>query len=85
MFFPGIARGKNRVSTLGANNQRSVCGVGLAKQPDIPLQRAEELVFNPDLSNDVDDADERDKEQVGDEATGGKRTKGTFNTDMTMC
>ena len=42
-------------------------------------------MFNLDLSNDVDDADGRDKEQVGDEATGGKRTKGTFNKDMTMC
>ena len=35
------------------------------------------------LSNDVDDAEGRDREQVGDEATGGKRTKGTLNKDMT--
>ena len=35
------------------------------------------------VPNDVDDAEGRDREQVGDEATGGKRTKGTPNKDMT--
>ena len=33
------------------------------------------------LSNEVDDAEGRDREQVGDEATGRKRTKGTFSKD----
>ena len=59
-----------------------VCGVGLAKQPDIPLQRAEAWGFTLLLSNEVDDAEGRDREQVGDEATG-KRTKGPLNKDMT--
>ena len=35
------------------------------------------------LSNEVDDAEGRDREQESDEATRGKRTKGTFNKDMT--
>ena len=49
-------------------------GVGLAKQPDIPLQGAEGQGVNLVLSNDVVDAEDRDREKVGDGATGGKRT-----------
>ena len=40
-------------------------------------------MFNLVLSNEVDDSEGRDREQVGDEATGGQRTKGTPNKDMT--
>ena len=35
------------------------------------------------LSNELGDADSRDREQVGDEATRGKRTKGTPDKHMT--
>ena len=45
----------------------------MAKQPDIPLQSAEAQGSYLCLSNEVDDAEGRDREQVGDEATGGKR------------
>ena len=34
-------------------------------------------------AKDADDAEGPDREQVGDEATGGKRVKGTPNKDMT--
>ena len=55
----------------------------LAKQPDTPLQWLEGQGFYLVLSNDVDDAEGRDREKVGDEAKRGKRTEGTFNKDMT--
>ena len=60
-----------------------VCGVELAKQPrhSTPVSGGTEFVLF--LSNEVDDADGRDREQVGDEATREKRTRGPFNKDMT--
>ena len=39
--------------------------------------------FSLVLSNDVDEAESRDRELVGDEATGGKPMKGTPDEDMT--
>ena len=54
-----------------------VCGVGLAKQPDIPLQWAEEQGSNLVFSNEVVGAEGRDRQQVGDEAIRGKRVTGT--------
>ena len=54
-----------------------VCGVGLAKQPDIPLQWAEEQGSNLVFSNEVVGAEGRDRQQVGDEAIRGKPVTGT--------
>ena len=65
------------------------CGVGMAKQPDIPLLWAEAQGFTPLLANEVDDSEGRDREQVGDEASEGKRTRthhstGTWQWDEMM-
>ena len=52
---------------------RLVCGDGLAKQPDIPLQWAKVQGFTLLDSNEVDDAEGLVREQVGEEVTRGKR------------
>ena len=62
-------------SSPALHSRLCVCGVGFVKQPDMGV--------NLVLSNDVDDAEGRDREQAGDEATGGKRVKGTPDKDMT--
>ena len=61
---------------------KPVCGVGLAKQPDIPLQLAEVqgLLLVP--ARGVDEAEGRGRQHVGDDAIGGKRVTGTPIKDM---
>ena len=49
-----------------------VSGVGLAIQPDIPLRRAETQGGLQVPAKGVDEADGRDREQVGKEAIMGK-------------
>ena len=53
---------------------------GQAARHSTPVGRG---AFHLVLSDDVVDAEGRYREQVGDEATGGKRVKGTPNKDMT--
>ena len=55
--------------------------IGQAARHSTPVSRGAGV--NLVLSNDVDDAEGRDREQAGDEATGGKRVKGTPDKDMT--
>ena len=50
--------------------------VGLAKLPDVPLQRSEAPGVSLLLSTEVDDAEGRDRVQIDDEATREKWTKG---------
>ena len=60
----------------------SVFGVGLVKQPDIPLQWALAQGFCLLPPNEVGVAEVLDTQHVGEDKTGGKWTNGTFNNDM---
>ena len=61
----------------------TVFGVGLAKQPDIPLQCAEAQGFTLLLPKEVEDAEGLDREQEGEDVTGEKRPREPSNKDIT--
>ena len=59
----------------------SVCvwsWIGQAARDSTPVSRGTVL-----LSNEVDDTEGLNREQVGEEVTGGKRQRGPFNKDVT--
>ena len=56
-------------------------GVGLAKQPDIPVSGGTSG-FVHCQPNEVEVGEVLDTEHAGEDRTGGKRTNGTFNNDM---
>ena len=53
------------------------------KQSDTPLSGRRHRGLSYSFSNEIDDAEGRDREQVDDEVTGGIRTKATSNKDAT--
>ena len=56
---------------FGPPDVHFVSGVGLAMQPDTPLHRAETQGGLLVPAKGVDEAEGRDREQVGEEAIGG--------------
>ena len=65
----GVCSSLAWTQTLGS---QPVSGVGLAMQPDIPLHRAETWGRLLVPAKGVDEAEGRDREQVGEEVTMGK-------------
>ena len=59
-----------------------VSGIGLARWPDIPLHGGEAQGGLLIPVSGVDDAEGRDREQVGEEKIGERPQHGTFKRDM---